>query len=173
MCRLYGVSSAGFYAWRRRPPSERSIRDKALTEKIHRVHADSRQTYGSPLHEPEICRPNQAWVADVTYLKVGTQWRYLATVMDRYSRRLLGWSLSHERTSAATRRALAAATRCRDPESGTLFHSDRGVEYLAGDYRRVLKRCGMIQSVNGLADERQRAHGVVEQVDEERHVSPP
>jgi transposase InsO family protein len=199
MCRLYGVSPAGFYAWKQRPPSERSIRDEALTEKIHQVHAASRETYGSPrvhvalcrageavgkrrverimrergirgcamglyrrmpgtkrfytgidspLHEQEICRPNQAWVADVTYLKVGTEWRYLATVMDRYSRRLLGWSLSPERTSAVTRRALAAATRARSPDPGTLFHSDRGVEYLAGDHRRLLRRHGLVQSVN-------------------------
>jgi transposase InsO family protein len=199
MCRLHGVSPAGFYAWRQRSPSERSIRDEALTQKIQQVHAASRETYGSPrvhvalcrageavgkrrverimrergirgcamglyrrmpgtkrfyatidsqLHEQQICRPNQAWVADVTYLKVGTEWRYLATVMDRYSRRLLGWSLSHERTSAVTRRALAAATRSRNPEPGTLFHSDRGVEYLAGGHRRALTRCGLVQSVN-------------------------
>ena len=199
MCRLYGVSPAGFYAWRQRSPSERSIRDEALTQKIQRVHAASRETYGSPrvhvvlrregeavgrrrverimrergirgcamglyrrmpgtkrfytgidspLHGQEICRLNQAWVADVTYLKVGTEWRYLATVMDRYSRRLLGWSLSHERTSSVTRRALVAATRCRNPAPGTLFHSDRGVEYLAGDHRRMLKRRGLVQSVN-------------------------
>jgi transposase InsO family protein len=199
MCRLYSVSSAGFYAWKGRAPSERSVRDDRLTERIRAVHTASRETYGSPrvhaalrregesvgrrrvervmrergiqgcamglyrrmpgtkrfytsisseLHNQEVVRPNQVWVADVTYLKVDTRWRYLATVMDRYSRRLLGWSLSHERTAAVTRRALVAAVRTRRPEPGTLFHSDRGVEYLARDFQHKLQCSGLTPSVN-------------------------
>jgi len=49
MCRLYGVSPAGFYAWKQRSPSERSIRDEALTQKIQRARAASKETYGSAL----------------------------------------------------------------------------------------------------------------------------
>lgn len=174
MCALYGVSVAGYYAWRSRPPSARAFEDDRLAAKIEQVHAKSRETYGSPrvracsaglyrrlpglrkfydqaacrAHELTVTRPDQLWVGDVTYLKVGGEWRYLATVMDRHSRRLLGWELGPDKNSILTTRALRMALRARRPDPGTLFHSDRGCEFLSREFTQCLRRVGFLQSIN-------------------------
>ena len=102
----------------------------------------------SRAHELVVTRPDQLWVGDVTYLKVGSQWRYMATVMDRHSRRLLGWALGPDKNSLLVLRALRMALRARRPEPGALFHSDRGSEFLSREFTQVLQRLGFAQSIN-------------------------
>ena len=92
--------------------------------------------------------PNQVWVGDITYLKAGGQWRYLAVVMDKYSRRILSWSLSARKDAWLTLRALNRAVARRRPATGLIFHSDRGIEYGAFVMRRRLAQLGIVQSMN-------------------------
>jgi transposase InsO family protein len=102
----------------------------------------------SRAHELEVTKPDQLWVGDITYLKVNGAWRYLATVMDRCSRRILGWALGAKKTAELMRRALLQALRKRRPSAGMTFHTDRGAENLADEIKRVLQRSGIEQSIN-------------------------
>jgi putative transposase len=98
--------------------------------------------------ERAVTAPDQVWRGDITYLKAGGAWRYLAVVMDQYSRRLLGYKLGNQRTAELTVAALRQATALRRPAAGLVFHSDRGSEYGGYLYRDRLADRGMVQSMN-------------------------
>jgi putative transposase len=89
---------------------------------------------------------------------VAGQWRYMAAVMDRHSRRIVGWSLSHRRDAALTTQALRQAARNRNLGPGVLFHSDRGIEYAAFEFRQQLVKLGMLQSMNRAGKMNDNAH---------------
>ena len=102
--------------------------------------------------------PDQVWVGDITYLKVGHTWRYLAVVMDRYSRRIVGWSMSGHKDAGLTLAALNHAVFNRRPPPGLLFHSDRGIEYAAYAFRARLAALGFVQSMNRPREVTDNAH---------------
>lgn len=89
------------------------------------------------LGKPE--KQDQVWVADTTYLACESGWMYLATVMDLFSRRILGWSVSPRNDTALIGEAFNSALLCRGkiPE-GIIHHSDRGSTYASDDYQRLL-----------------------------------
>jgi transposase InsO family protein len=91
---------------------------------------------------------NQVWVSDLTYLRLGHSWRYLAAVMDLYSRRIVGWAVGHAKSLALTSRALQRAIELRHPPAGLIVHSDRGVEYAAHGYQRLLEAHGLRASMS-------------------------
>ena len=95
----------------------------------------------------ETTRVDQVWVGDVTYLKSAGRWRYLAVVLDRHSRRVLGWTLGLRRNPDLTLEALNRALSGRRVTHGLIFHSDRGVEYAAYAYRTRLVALGIVQSM--------------------------
>ncbi|WP_144408255.1 IS3 family transposase [Sulfuricella sp. T08] len=199
MCRVYGVTRAGYYAWLSRSPSSRVRENATLTQQIRQVHQASRGLYGSPRvyrqlqeqgvavsknrvarlmrrcgikarvatlrytspnlkrffgslpnqqHEHPADALNQVWVGDITYLKVGTIYRYLAVVMDRCSRRVIGWAFGQQKNVALTLRALNHAVGKRRPPPGLIFHTDRGIEYAANAFRERLSQLRITQSMN-------------------------
>lgn len=107
---------------------------------------------------PEPTAVDQIWLGDVTFIKVKNKWNYMAAVMDVYSRRVVGWALGPQRTSELTMRALRNALKNRRPESGLIFHSDRGSEYGSYVYQALLKRYGVIPSMNRLGHPEDNSH---------------
>jgi putative transposase len=89
--------------------------------------------------------PNQAWVADLTYIRLEQEFCYLAAVLDAYSRRVVGWSLSPQLEAAFAVAALDQALSVRQPPVGWIHHSDRGVQYACREYvARVVSAGGRV-----------------------------
>lgn len=123
---------------------------KARCARIYKHTAHNRfyASIGNKISHLDTTKPNQVWVGDVTYLRVNDQWRYLAVIMDKFSRRIVGWSLSIRRDVELSLTAFKRAASKRLLQSGLYFHSDRGSEYVAEKYRKWLKKHGVIQSLN-------------------------
>ena len=97
---------------------------------------------------PKASAPNQLWVADVTYIKTGQSWLFLAAIMDLYSRKIVGWAMSERNDTVLVLKALSMALLHRRPPQNLLFHSDRGVQYASADYRKALSQAGLIASMS-------------------------
>ena len=87
-------------------------------------------------------RVNQLWRADITYIRLRTEFVYLAVVLDAYSRRVIGWALGRTLEAGLAVSALTMALRQRRPAPGLVHHSDRGVQYASQEYTDLLKQHG-------------------------------
>jgi transposase InsO family protein len=92
--------------------------------------------------------PNTVWVGDITYIRTTTGWQYLATVIDLYSRMIVGWALAGHMRSELVEDALKMACGRREVKPGLIFHSDRGSQYVSKEFRKLLAKHGMLQSMS-------------------------
>lgn len=92
--------------------------------------------------------PNTVWVGDITYIRTTAGWQYLATVIDLYSRMIVGWALAGHMRSELVEEALKMACGRREVKTGLIFHSDRGSQYASLGFRKLLTKHGMIQSMS-------------------------
>ena len=200
MCQALAVSPAGYYAWRDRPESRRSVHNRTLLSAIRVIHRESRETYGSPSiwdalikqghgvgkhriarlmrvagiraktvkkwcattdsdhtwpvatntlnRQFQVKRSNRVWAGDITYVWTTEGWLYLAVVLDLYSRTVIGWAMGSRLTVELAERALTMALANRTPTAGLLHHSDRGSQYAATSYQRLLGEHGITPSMS-------------------------
>ena len=93
--------------------------------------------------------PNQAWCADITYISTQEGWLYLATVIDLYSRMIIGWSMSKSLKTRLVEDALTMALWRRKPSEGTIHHSDRGSQYCSASFQKLLAKHRFVCSMSG------------------------
>jgi putative transposase len=202
-CRVLDVSRSGYYAWQRRPLSARAREDIELTQRIRRIHATSRGTYGAPrMHaalaaegvrvgRKRVARlmvaaglegvsrrrgvrttvrderdepaadlvdrdfaapgPDLLWVADLTYIHTRAGFLFLAVVLDAWSRKVIGWSVSTTLHTRVVLDALDAAAAQRRPRD-VVHHSDKGSQYTSTAFGGRCRELGVKPSTGSVGD---------------------
>ena len=97
-------------------------------------------------------RPNERWVTDITYVPTNQGWCYVATILDLFSRAVVGWAVESTMTATLATKALSMAVQRRRPGAGLLHHSDRGCQYTSTDYREQLRQLGVTVSMSRKGD---------------------
>jgi transposase InsO family protein len=129
---------------------------RARPKRRYRTTTDSR--HGLPISPNllarrfSVTRPNTAWVTDMTYLWTPQGWLYLAVIIDLFSRRVVGWSMSERIDRKLALDALHMALAQRRPARGLIHHSDRGSQYASGDYQQLLAKHGLRGSMSRRGD---------------------
>ncbi len=96
--------------------------------------------------------PDRLWVADITYVRTWEGWLYLSFVLDTYSRRIVGWSMSNNLRTELVLDALNMAIYTRRPQPGLIHHSDRGSQYTSVEFGSKLREEGLLPSMGSVAD---------------------
>jgi putative transposase len=95
-----------------------------------------------------VQRPNEAWVTDITYIRTYEGWLYLAVVLDLFSRKVIGWGMSHRMTTSLAMDALTMATKRQQLKQPVLLHSDQGSQFSSYEWQSMLRRCNIIPSMS-------------------------
>ena len=183
------VSRSGYNAWKKRVPSDTSIRRTVLKERIQKIYEDSHQNYGAPKITAELRKsgehiaektvgnymrqmgikaqwvkpyiqttidsdlsqklknilneqfnpehPDAVWCSDITYIWTFEGFVYLTSIMDLYSRKIIAWTLSNTLEVSCVIETINKAKAKRKIEEPLIMHSDRGVQYVSKEYKRV------------------------------------
>ncbi|MFF3879483.1 IS3 family transposase [Streptomyces sp. NPDC001978] len=206
LCQVLHVVRSSYYKWRatREARAQRERADAALAEKIHRIHAESDRTYGSPrvtaelrdehgieINEKKVARvmrkfdivgvhlrkkvrttvpepsdtpvpdlfrrdftaaePGVKYMGDITYLPIGDgEFLYLATVLDCFSRRVVGWSIADHMRTSLVADALKNAAATRGSLDGAVFHTDHGAQYTSKEFATLCTELGVTQSMGAV-----------------------
>lgn len=134
---------------------ERLMRDNGIRSKTKRKYkATTNSNHALPVAENIVNRnfnppaPNKIWLSDITYIWTLEGWLYLAVILDAYSRKVVGWSMSERMTQQLALDALEMAVARRKPSRGLILHSDRGSQYASTAYQQRLWRYGIICSMS-------------------------
>lgn len=129
---------------------------RAKTVKKYKATTDSKHTLPVAANllarQFTVSHPNRVWVADITYIRTGEGWLYLAAVLDLYSRQIVGWGMSDRIDGELARSALSQALAQRRPLPGLIHHSDRGKQYAAAGYQKLLRDYGAVCSMSRKGD---------------------
>jgi len=125
---------------------------RSRTVRKYKATTNSKHNY--PVHDNVLNqtfqaeRPNQVWMADITYVWTKEGWLYVASVMDLFTRKIVGWKADSRMTKELVIEALDQAYEREKPQAGVLHHSDRGSQYASKEYQNKLNEYDMIGSMS-------------------------
>lgn len=114
---------------------------------VLKYHSEDHMEYHNYLHQAFNPKsPNMIWASDLTYIKVNGTWYYLCIIMDLFSRKIIAWNLSSKPNAELVTTTFQKAYTNRNSPQGLMFHSDRGTQYTAMSFRKLLDTHGVVQS---------------------------